>query len=135
MTDRLQADVESEASNVVLMARRVLDALGENARGPSCADDNVMVTVRVVDRDVNLFEARVCSPRSTGSLRLRLSSDADTGRRTSNRARAPAGLCRRAGWGRSVTTSLRRLPALGPEHAITVRSPHVSATSSGKSTT
>jgi hypothetical protein len=61
MTDRLQADVESEASSVVLMARRVLDALGDTltpvGQPRTAPDDNVMVWIRqVVDQDVNLFE-------------------------------------------------------------------------------
>ena len=61
MTRRLQEDVKSEASSVVLMARRVLDALGA-AQTPvgqprPAPDDNVMVWIRqVVDQDVNLFE-------------------------------------------------------------------------------
>jgi len=61
MTDRLRADVESEASSVVLMARRVLDELGAQqtpiGQTRPTPDDNTMVWIRqVVDQDVNLFE-------------------------------------------------------------------------------
>lgn len=61
MTDKLQADVEAEASSVVIMARRVLDELSA-AQAPSgqsrpAPTDDVMVWIRqVVDQDVNLFE-------------------------------------------------------------------------------
>jgi len=61
MTNRLRADVESEASNVVLMAKRVLDEVsaarataGQTRPAP---DDDVMTLIRqMVDQDVNLFE-------------------------------------------------------------------------------
>ena len=61
MTSRLRADVESEASSVVLMARRVLDELraAQTVPGqePPAATDDLMVWIRqVVDQDVNLFE-------------------------------------------------------------------------------
>ena len=61
MTDKLRADVESEAGNVAVVARRVFDELsaaqarpGQGRLGPS---DDVMVWIRqVVDQDVNFYE-------------------------------------------------------------------------------
>jgi nitrogen fixation/metabolism regulation signal transduction histidine kinase len=61
LTARLRTDVESEASTLVLMARRVLDELtaaqtpaGQTRPTPT---DDVMVWIRqVVDQDVNLFD-------------------------------------------------------------------------------
>ena len=61
MTDKLRADVVSEAGNVAVVARRVFDELsaaqarpGQGRLGPS---DDVMVWIRqVVDQDVNFYE-------------------------------------------------------------------------------
>jgi signal transduction histidine kinase len=61
MTDKLRADVESEAGTVAVVARRVFDELsaaqarpGQGRLGPS---DDVMVWIRqVVDQDVNFYE-------------------------------------------------------------------------------
>ena len=61
MADKLRLDVETEAGNVVTVARRVFDELtaaqappGQSRLGPS---DDVMVWIRqVVDQDVNLYE-------------------------------------------------------------------------------
>jgi signal transduction histidine kinase len=60
MTDKLRADVESEAGNVAVVARRVFDELsaaqarpGQERLDPS---DDVMVWIRqVVDQDVNFY--------------------------------------------------------------------------------
>jgi signal transduction histidine kinase len=61
MTDKFRADVQSEAANVVTVARRVLEeiaAAGQHSdQQPPPPTDEVMVWVgQAIDQDVNLFE-------------------------------------------------------------------------------
>ena len=61
MRNRFQADVESEASAVASVARRVFEELAAAERGPDqpagMPNDDVMVWIRqVIEQDVNLYE-------------------------------------------------------------------------------
>jgi signal transduction histidine kinase len=61
MADKLRADVEFEASSVVIVARRVFDELSAAQARPGQAragtTDDVMVWIRqMVDQDVNLYD-------------------------------------------------------------------------------
>lgn len=61
MTEKLRLDVETEAANVVTVARRVFDELTATQAPPGQSrllpSDDVMVWIRqVVDQDVNLYE-------------------------------------------------------------------------------
>jgi hypothetical protein len=109
MTERLRADVESEASSVVLMARRVLDQLGAAltpiGQTRPAPDDNVMVWIRqVVDQDVNsVRRARPFSPPANATCSTRASC---------RRARRPRFIARsRSPGGRSLSPAIRSAPS------------------------
>ena len=73
MTGKLRADVEEEAKNVVVVARRVFEevasATASASPGTVPATDDVMVWIRqVIGQDVNVFDGATLAATSQRDL-------------------------------------------------------------------